>query len=129
MISARQSGVYNSTRPRGWKDNTSADNTFCILIAWKQVLFQMQTMNQMQSVEKRCRSGGINDELLAISPVCVCVCVLGEGKVFLIVCRVRGSGSDITHDQIRVVFGELLAGHLSQLSIPLLGFGPLCVDD
>lgn len=47
-------------------------------------------------------------------------------KVFLIVCQVRGSRSNITHDQIRVVFGELLAGYLSWLSIPLLGLG-LCV--
>lgn len=47
-------------------------------------------------------------------------------KVFLIVWQVRGSGSDILHDQIRVVFGELLAGYLSWLSIPLLGLG-LCV--
>lgn len=47
-------------------------------------------------------------------------------KVFLIVRQVRGSGSNITHDQIRVVFGELLAGYLSWLSIPLLGLG-LCV--
>lgn len=46
--------------------------------------------------------------------------------MFLIVCQVRGSGSNITHDQIRVVFGELFAGYLSWLSIPLLGLG-LCV--
>lgn len=46
--------------------------------------------------------------------------------MFLIVCQVRGSGSDITHDQVRVVFGELLAGYLSWLSIPLLSSG-LCV--
>lgn len=49
--------------------------------------------------------------------------------MFLIVCQVRGSGSNITHDQIRVVFGELLAGYLSWLSIPLLGLGSLCGDD
>lgn len=47
-------------------------------------------------------------------------------KVFLIVCWVRGLGSNITHDQIRVVFGELLARYLSWLSIPLLSLG-LCV--
>lgn len=46
--------------------------------------------------------------------------------MFLIVRQVRGSGRSITHDQIRVVFGELLAGYLSWLSIPLLGLG-LCV--
>lgn len=46
--------------------------------------------------------------------------------MFLIVSQVRGSGRSITHDQIRVVFGELLAGYLSWLSIPLLGLG-LCV--
>lgn len=49
-----------------------------------------------------------------------------ERKVFLIVSQVRGSGSGITHDQVRVVFGELLAGYLSWLSIPLLG-SRLCV--
>lgn len=49
-----------------------------------------------------------------------------QRKVFLIASRVRGSGSSITHDQVRVVFGELLAGYLSWLSIPLLGLGP-CV--
>ena len=58
----------------------------------------------------------------------VCVCESGgsKRKVFLIVSWVRGSGSSITHDQLRVVFGELLAGYLSWLSIPLLGSG-LCV--
>ena len=60
----------------------------------------------------------------------VCVCVSGEGgekrKVFLIVCQVRGSGSSITHDRVRVVFREFLAGYLSRLSIHLLGPG-LCV--
>lgn len=58
----------------------------------------------------------------------VCVYVSGgsKRKVFLIVSWVRGSGSSITHDQLRVVFGELLAGYLSWLSIPLLGLG-LCV--
>lgn len=62
-------------------------------------------------------------------PVSSCACVCrGERqrKVFLIASQVRGSGSSITHDQVRVVFGELLAGYLSWLSIPLLGLG-LCV--
>lgn len=60
--------------------------------------------------------------------VSVCVCVWGrKRKVFLIVIQVRGSGSSITHDQARVVFGELLAGYLSWLGIPLLGLG-LCVE-
>lgn len=45
--------------------------------------------------------------------------------MFLIVCQVRGSGSSITHDWVRVVFRELLAGYLSWLSVPLLGPG-LC---
>lgn len=49
-----------------------------------------------------------------------------ERKVFLIASRVRGSGSGITHDQVRVVFGELLAGYPSWRSIPLLGLR-LCV--
>lgn len=46
--------------------------------------------------------------------------------MFLIVSRVRGSGSNITQGRIRVVFGELLGGYLSWLSIPFLGLG-LCV--
>lgn len=46
--------------------------------------------------------------------------------MFLIVCQNRGSGSSIIHDQVRVVFRELLTGYLSWLSIPLLGPG-LCV--
>lgn len=60
--------------------------------------------------------------------VSVCVRVWGrKRKVILIVSQVRGLGRSITHDQVRVVFGELLAGYLSWLSIPLLGMG-LCVE-
>lgn len=43
--------------------------------------------------------------------------------MFLIASGVRGPGSDIAHYQVRVAFGELLAGYLSWLSIPLLGLG------
>lgn len=49
-------------------------------------------------------------------------------KVFLIVRQVMGSDSDITHNRLRRVFGELLAGYLSWLSIPLLSLG-LCVGN
>lgn len=43
--------------------------------------------------------------------------------MFLIASGVRGPGSCIAHHQVRVAFGELLAGYLSWLSIPLLGLG------
>lgn len=71
----------------------------------------MRAMNQTQTVTE-----------CVVSLKLLRLCVWGrKRKVFLIVCQVRGSGSSIIHDQIRVVFGELLAGYLSCLSIPLLG--------
>lgn len=43
--------------------------------------------------------------------------------MFLIASGVRGPGSSIAHHQVRVAFGELLAGYLSWLSMPSLGLG------
>lgn len=79
-------------------------------------LFELQTMHETQTVKGRAPSA---DPHL---PACA-----SEGprerKVFLIASRVRGPGSSIAHDQVRVAFWELLAGYLSRLSIPLLGLG------
>lgn len=78
--------------------------------------FELQTRHGTQTVRGRAPSA---DPRL---PACA-----SEGprerKVFLIASRVRGPGSSIAHDQVRVAFRELLAGYLSQLSIPLLGLG------
>lgn len=79
-------------------------------------LFELQTVHETQTVKGRAPPAALH------LPACA-----SEGprerKVFLIAGRVRGPGSSIAHDQVRVAFGELLAGYLSWLSIPSLGLG------
>lgn len=119
LISMRQSGVRAAAAAAhsgGFCTAHCCGGICSILIACNHRAIQMQTVNHRQIVTKHVVS--------AEQPL---PCVWGSRrKVFLIVWRVRGSGSNITHDQIRVVFRELLAGYLSWLNIPLLSLG-LCV--